>query len=89
MDTYHKYQTLQSVKEAGNFICNISHLNTLCRKIKEQPRNVYDLIEQYGGEADTVTREAIFSYIANKYYDGDYDRIYKRWQLALIRNYGA
>jgi hypothetical protein len=51
----------------------------MCAKIKETPAKVYDLIKEYGGLEDTVTREAIFSYIADKYHNGNYDIVYNKW----------
>ena len=71
--------TLNKVKEDGNFTCNISHLNRMCSKINQTPSRVYDIIKEYGGEDDTITRETIFSYITDKYNNGDYDKIYKSW----------
>ena len=71
--------TLQAVKEHGEFKCNISHLNRMCDKVKETPAKVYDIIEEYNGNADSVTRETIFQYLTAKYYDGDYQVIYQQW----------
>lgn len=71
--------TLQGIKKAGNFTANIAHLNGMTKIISQQPARVYEIISKYGGEADTVTREAIFSYIADKYDNGNYDRVYKQW----------
>lgn len=76
--------TLHEIRRQGDFSCNTSHLNRLCAKVKDNPAEVYELIREYGGEADTVTREAIFSYITDKYNGGDYDKIYYKW-LALPR----
>lgn len=74
--------TLQDIKQQGNFTCNISHLNRLCKKVNDTPYKCYELIHEYGGDADSVTREAIFSYIADKYHGGDYGVVYDKW-LAL------
>jgi hypothetical protein len=71
--------TLSEIKRMGEFSCNTSHLNRMCAKIKETPAKVYDLIKEYGGLEDTVTREAIFSYIADKYHNGNYDIVYNKW----------
>lgn len=79
--------TLQEIKRQGEFTCNIAHLNRLCAKVKDKPWKVYDLIDDYGGMADTVTREAMFNYIADKYHDGDYDKVYKPWLNGTVRNY--
>ena len=70
---------LTTIKEYGQFTCNISHLNTLCLLVAQQPATVYELIRQFGGVDDTVTREAIFSYITDKYNGGDYNKIYLAW----------
>lgn len=71
--------TLQQIKTMGEFNCNVSHLNRMCAKIKESPAKVYEIIKEYGGLDDTVTREAIFSYIADKYHAGNYDKVYNAW----------
>lgn len=75
--------TLQHIKKIGTFPGNISHMNRLCALVNGRPWDVYDLIDEYGGEADSVTREAIFGYIADKYHDGDYGKTYKRWMKGL------
>jgi hypothetical protein len=77
-------KTLQEVKDAGGFTCNISHLNRLCSKVKESPAKVYELIREYGGEADSFTRETIFSYIADKYHNGNYDKVYDQWLATSV-----
>ncbi len=74
--------TLNTIKKCGGFTCNISHLNRLCEQVNQRPNQVYELIAQYGGEADSVTRETIFEYIANKYNNGDYGIAYDRWLEA-------
>ena len=74
--------TLQQVKEVGEFTANISHLNKMCDKIKETPKKVYEIAAEYGtpfAMGDSYMRETIFSYIADKFYDGDYSKIYNRW----------
>lgn len=58
---------------------NISHLNRLADKVKESPADVYELMEEYGIPLDSVIREKLFRYIADKYYDGDYRKVYDRW----------
>lgn len=70
--------TLQTIKQYGEFTCNLSHLNRLCAKVNAEPEKVYPLIREYGGMDDTVTREAIFSYVAEKYHK-EYNEIYHRW----------
>lgn len=72
-------RTLQNIKNVGWFKTNVAHLNIMVRLIKESPADVYTIIQKYGGEPDTLTRETIFLYIADKYYDGDYNKIYNRW----------
>jgi Mg2+/Co2+ transporter CorB len=71
--------TLLQVKRAGKFKCNASHLNKMCAKIKQRPQKFYEIIEEYGGIADTVTREKIFEFITDKYNDGNYAKIYDLW----------
>jgi hypothetical protein len=70
--------TLQNVMTAGNFK-STARLGQMCDRIYKNPEHVYPLIGNYGGEADSVTREAIFSFIADKYYKGNYNKIYDRW----------
>lgn len=76
--------SLNTIKYKGEFDCNIAHLNIMCKKINNYPHKVYDLIEQYGGEADSVTREAIFTYIADKYHNGDYSVVYDKWLEGAV-----
>ena len=73
--------TLQQVKEVGGFTANISHLNRMCDRIKRNPNKVYEIMLEYGTPhgVDSSTRETIFSYIADKFYSGDYDRVYNQW----------
>jgi hypothetical protein len=71
--------TLHEIKRQGNFTCNVSHLNRLCEKVNTMPHKVYSLIGDFGGMPDTVTREAIFQYVADKYNNGNYETIYQRW----------
>jgi hypothetical protein len=71
--------TLHDIKRVGEFRCNVSHLNKMAAKIKAAPQNVYEIVREYGGLVDSVTRETIFSYIADKYHGGDYDKIYYAW----------
>ena len=73
------YMTLHEIKKIGEFPCNISHLNRMCDKIKEQPAKVYDIIQEYGSFIDSYTRESIFQYIADKYHNGDYNKVYNQW----------
>lgn len=71
--------TLNQIKKLGEFPGNISYMNRLCAAINDYPAKVYELISLYRGQADTVTREAIFGYIADKYHNGNYDITYDRW----------
>jgi len=73
--------TLQDIKKVGGFTANISHLNRMCRRIKDEPSKVYEIMQEYGTAygVDSYTRETIFSYIANKYHNGNYDRVYNSW----------
>ena len=71
--------TLQRVRKNGDFKCNLSQLKWMVVRVHESPQRVYNIIQEYGGIPDTVTRETVFSYIASKYYKGNYDKIYKRW----------
>lgn len=61
------------------FSGNISHLNRLASKVKDEPWRVYEFMDEYGIVTDSVIREKLFTYIANKYYNGNYDKIYKQW----------
>lgn len=71
--------TLGTIKDNGSFACNLSHISRLCKKVKEEPSKVYDLIKEYNGIADTVTRESIFQYVTDKYNAGNYDVVYNAW----------
>lgn len=71
--------TLNEIKKIGQFPCNVANLNRMCLSVKRVPGMVYDLIAEYGGLQDTVTREAIFSYVADKYHNGNYDKVYTAW----------
>lgn len=71
--------TLHTIKDMGNFKCKTVALNHLCSEVNKEPSRVYELISEYGGEADSVTREEIFSYIADKYHCGDYSVVYNAW----------
>lgn len=70
--------TLRTIKEYGQLPGNISHINRLCAKVNDEPDRVYDLIREYHGIADTVTREAIFSYVSRKYRKR-YELVYSAW----------
>ncbi len=71
--------TLQIIKRIGEFDCNIYQLNKMCDKVNQTPWNVYQIIEEYGSFADSYTRECIFNYIADKYHNGDYEKVYRKW----------
>lgn len=74
--------TLQDIKNDAKtlgFKGNISHINILTYKVFAKPDMVYEFMEEYGIPCDSVIREKIFSYIADKFYNGDYDKVYKQW----------
>lgn len=74
--------TLNDIKQDAKtlgFNGNTSHINIMCYKVFARPDKVYEILEQYGIGADSVLREKIFSYIADKFYNGDYDRVYNEW----------
>lgn len=73
--------TLQNIKEVGGFTCNLSHLNRMVSKISSNPSRVYEIVEEYGSPygVDSYTRETIFQYIASKYDNDNYDRVYNAW----------
>ena len=72
-------KSLYEIKELGNFDLSMERIELLCALVADSPQNVYSLIALVGGEADTVTREAIFQYIADKYHNGNYDTVYTAW----------
>jgi hypothetical protein len=71
--------TLSDIKQAGGFDIDFFDIDIMASFINKTPSKVYDYIAQYGGEADSYTRETIFGYIANKFYNDNYDVIYDRW----------
>lgn len=74
--------TLQDIKEDAmtlGFKGNLSHINRLADKVYANPARVYELMQEYGIGADSVIREKLFSYIADKYHDGDYNKVYDKW----------
>ena len=71
--------TLQEIKKIGQFSANISHLNRMCARIKDNPAKVYEIMAEYGADMDSYTRESIFTYIADKYHNGNYDKVYNAW----------
>lgn len=71
--------TLQDIKRIGEFNCNIYHINKMTEKVKKNPGQVYELMTEYGTFQDSYTREVIFQYIADKYYNGNYDVVYNQW----------
>jgi len=77
--------TLQDiVLDARNcgFKGNISHMNRLADKVNKRPDKVYDLMAEYGIYHDSIIREKLFQYLADKYHKGNYDKLYKRWLQA-------
>jgi hypothetical protein len=79
VDQVIKKKTLHDIKKNGLFKCNIARLNIMADKIYKQPKDVYEFIEEYGGDPDSYTRETIFSYLSEKYDAGNYDLIFDRW----------
>jgi ABC-type amino acid transport substrate-binding protein len=74
--------TLQNIKEDAQtigFKGNLSHINVLVHMVFAKPQRVYEFMDWYGIDGDSFLREKIFTYIADKYYDGDYDKIYNEW----------
>lgn len=74
--------TLQDIKADAMTIGyqgNVSHLNRLANKIKANPAKVYDYMAEYGIPADSIIREKLFSYIADKYHSGNYAKVYNAW----------
>jgi hypothetical protein len=73
--------SLLEIKKIGQFTANVSHLNRMCQRINDEPQRVYEIMQEYGTPftIDSYTRESIFSYIADKYHNGNYNRVYKRW----------
>ena len=61
------------------FSGNVSHINRLVKAVKQQPNKVYDLMNDYGINTDSIVREKIFAYITDKWYDGDYNKVYNQW----------
>jgi hypothetical protein len=71
--------TLKEIKRVGNFEMTSPYIRNMCVNVMNNPAKVYEIIKDCGGEADTVSREAIFSYIADEFLNGDYDKIYEAW----------
>jgi hypothetical protein len=71
--------TLQDIKRVGEFPCNIAALNRMTAQVNRTPWRVYEIMTEYGTFQDSWTRETIFQYIADKYHDGDYEKVYQRW----------
>lgn len=70
--------TTTQIKKLGSFPI-VTDIDYLAFCINAEPSRVYTLIRSFHGEADSVTREALFQYCADKYHKGDYDVIYDRW----------
>lgn len=73
--------TLQAVKQAGGFTATIPELDTMARRIRDNPARVYEIMQEYGTAygVDSYTRETIFQYIADEYHAGDYGIVYDAW----------
>jgi len=76
--------TLHDIKQAGEFKCNIARLNIMCKHIARRPSKVYEIAKEYGTPfvVDSYMRETIFQYIADKYHNGDYSKVYNAWLKA-------
>lgn len=74
--------TLRDITEDARtlgFKGNISHINQLVKKVYKHPDQVYDYMKIYGIMPDSVIREKIFTYISDKYYNGEYQIVYSKW----------
>lgn len=74
--------TLNEIKVQAmycGFKGNVSHINQLVRKVHKDPKDVYRLMNVYGINTDSIVREYIFRYIADKHYNGDYTKVYNKW----------
>lgn len=58
---------------------NMSHISRLAKKTSDNPALVYVYMEDYGIAVDSVVREKLFAYIADKYHHGNYERVYRSW----------
>lgn len=74
--------TLQDIKADAMTIGykgNLYHLSRLASKIADNPSKVYDYMAEYGIPGDSIIREKLFSYIADKYHNGNYAKVYDAW----------
>ncbi len=74
--------TLQDIKEDAEtigFEGTTEDVEMLCLKVFAIPERVYSFMDEYGISIDSVIREKIFSYLADRFYGGDYDKIYNQW----------
>lgn len=74
--------TLEDIKEDAKLLgssISLDDANALVHMTFAVPENVYIFMNMYNIPTDSVMREKIFNYAADKYYDGDYDKIYKQW----------
>lgn len=51
----------------------------LARIVKRDPSKVYEILEDFDIETDSIVRESLFELIADVYYDGDYRTVYNQW----------
>jgi hypothetical protein len=58
---------------------DINGIQELAEKVNNTPDQVYELMEKYGISLDSVIREKLFSYIADTYHNGNYNKIYYQW----------
>lgn len=74
--------TLQDIKQDAvtiGFKGNVSHLNRLATKVNRNPSKVYEYMQEFGIPFDSIIREKLFGYIADKYHNGNYDKVYRQW----------
>jgi hypothetical protein len=74
--------TIQAIKDDAKtlgFNGSTSDIEALCYMVFAQPQKVYEFMNFYGIGTDSVIREKIFTWVANKFYDGDYEKIYNLW----------
>ena len=76
---------LDNAIRLGRFTCPPAQVAALCAKVNEDPGAVYELVRAYGGEPDSVTREAVFEVVAETFHGGVYAAVYDRWLAAPDR----
>lgn len=74
--------TLNEIKVQAmycGFNGNVSHINRMVKRVRQRPQDVYEIMHEFGIFTDSIVREYIFRYIADKHYNGDYSKVYDRW----------